>query len=60
MTSKSKQTSDEVISKYTDFSDFIRNATVEDKEIVFTGVMGKVSKQQLNIIQKAKSLSENL
>lgn len=45
-----------VVSKYKGFADFILNATTEDKEIVFTTVMRRVSAQQQRIIQQANAL----
>ncbi|MAI08884.1 MAG: hypothetical protein CMF61_08005 [Magnetococcales bacterium] len=45
-----------VVSKYKGFADFILNATTEDKEVVFTTVMRRVSAQQQRIIQQANAL----
>jgi hypothetical protein len=60
MDSQSKPTSKEVISKYAGLSNFMRNATDEDKKIVFTTVMRKVNEQQRQIIQKSQNFSEDL
>lgn len=54
--SKSTPTSKEVVSKYAGFTDFIRNATEQDKEIVFTAVLHTVNAQQRAVIQKAEQL----
>lgn len=55
-TEKVAERSKQVVSKFDGFSDFILNATTEDKEIVFKTVMRRVSAQQKRIIQQADAL----